>query len=126
MIRYSMGNIFESNANVILHQVNCQGVMGSGVAKQVHDKYPKVYALYRELCDAYKNDKEKLLGVVQIVYVNKSLAIANLFAQNEFGRNGKCYTNYEALEICLMDVNKRFKGKSVAVLEVAIGKQLLD
>ena len=28
------GNVFDSDAKIICHQVNCQGVMGSGVAKE--------------------------------------------------------------------------------------------
>lgn len=40
MIKHIKGDIFQSGADVILHQVNCQGVMGSGVAKQVREKYP--------------------------------------------------------------------------------------
>lgn len=42
MIKHIKGDIFQSSADVILHQVNCQGVMGSGVAKQVREKYPDV------------------------------------------------------------------------------------
>ena len=49
------GDIFESDADAILHQVNCQGKMGSGVARQVKERYPFVYELYKQACD---NDKK--------------------------------------------------------------------
>ena len=48
------GNVLDSNADVIIHQVNCQGVMGSGVAKQVKDRYPVVYEMYKAKCNEYK------------------------------------------------------------------------
>lgn len=40
------GNVFDSDADIICHQVNCQGVMGSGVAKEVRERYPEVYYAY--------------------------------------------------------------------------------
>ena len=42
MIKHIKCDIFESGADLILHQVNCQGAMNSGVAKQVREKYPNV------------------------------------------------------------------------------------
>ena len=32
MIKYYEGDIFSSNADLICHQVNCQGVFGRGMA----------------------------------------------------------------------------------------------
>ena len=40
------GNVFDSDADIICHQVNCQGVMGSGVAKEVRERFPNVYEQY--------------------------------------------------------------------------------
>lgn len=45
MLKHIKGDIFKSNADAILHQVNCQGVMNSGVAKQVREKYPIVFGI---------------------------------------------------------------------------------
>lgn len=59
-----------------------------------------------------------LLGHIQIVYTPDSLwkqAIVNLFAQDKYGYDGNCYTDYEALKKCLIEVNKQFAGHSVAI-----------
>lgn len=40
------GNLFDSKAKIIAHQVNCQGKMNSGVAKEVRQRYPHVYRDY--------------------------------------------------------------------------------
>ena len=40
MIKIFEGDLLESGANFICHQVNCQGVMGSGVAKQIKEQFP--------------------------------------------------------------------------------------
>lgn len=113
-IKHVKGDIFESGADVILHQVNCKGVMGSGVAKQVKEKYPDVYLEYLCWC---RNPimKGKLLGRIQIFDICDSKTIVNMFAQDEFGRGGRCYTNYDALKSCLEQVNTHFAGCTVAI-----------
>lgn len=122
------GDIFGSKASAILHQVNCQGVMGSGVAKQVKERYPTVFWRYKQWCDENKEiaqrlGKNPLLGKIQIVYkedfsvndIKDSQAIVNLYAQDRFGRGAKCYTDYDALRECLMQVDMAFGGKTVAI-----------
>ena len=110
------GSIFDVGADVIVHQVNCMGVMGSGVAKQVRDRFPSVFLEYHT---AVKTLKGECLGGC---LVSKSgvpgLRIANLFGQYyyagwkdddlyytdepwkqpELDKNGKAvrFTNYEA------------------------------
>ena len=46
MIKLIEGNLFNTKANIICHQCNCQGIMGSGVALEVKNRYPKVYESY--------------------------------------------------------------------------------
>ena len=129
-MKYINGNIFESDADAILHQVNCKGVMGSGVAKQVKERYPVVYQRYKACCDDYGKEqlmyghkKSLLLGQIQICYKQDYLVddqnidtqvIVNLFAQEGFGK-GRRLTDYAALRKCLEKVNNVFKGKKVAV-----------
>lgn len=128
MLKHIKGDIFESKADFILHQVNCQGVMGSGVAKQVREKYPVVFQWYKQWCDEYREvakhlDKHPLLGKVQIVYkenkrydqLEDKQAIVNLYAQDKYGYDGNCYTDYEALRQCLEAVNKALAGYTIAI-----------
>jgi O-acetyl-ADP-ribose deacetylase (regulator of RNase III) len=87
--------ILQAKEKMIIHQVNCQGVMGSGIAKQIRDKYPEVYREYKNFCGYYST--EKLLGQVLIVPCHDGKCVANLFGQLNFGRD-KCYTDYKALD----------------------------
>ena len=114
MIKYIIGDLLESNADVILHQVNCKGVMGGGVARQIRNKYPKVYEEYKSLCATYTNRSEILLGRVESVVVNERQIVVNLFAQNDFGTD-KRQTDYEALRQCLKKVNSIYRGNKVAL-----------
>lgn len=114
-MRIVEGNIFNSGADAILHQVNCQGVMGSGIAKQVKEKYPSVYSNYRWRCCLNDGSTSKLLGNIQSCAVGLDKYIVNLFAQDKYGRDGRCYTDYNALRACFRQVNEEFTGKTVAI-----------
>ena len=41
-------NLLNTQLQFIAHQVNCQGVMGAGVAKALRNKYPELYSQYQE------------------------------------------------------------------------------
>lgn len=110
------GNLLDSKADIICHQTNCKGVMGSGVAFAIKQKYPRVFEQYRK---AYENG-QLALGMCQIVKTNPSgednRLVANLCGQDGFGTSQRC-TNYEAIYVCLeklADYCKKNDIKSVA------------
>ena len=47
MIKIVNGNILNAKENIIVHQVNVQGIMGGGVARQLATKYPNLEKEYR-------------------------------------------------------------------------------
>ena len=120
MIKHIKCDIFESGADVICHQVNCQGVMGGGLAKQVREKYPRIFEFYKNRCDDARN-KKSLLGVVQFASIGDGRHIANLFAQETFGYDDKCYTDYKALKTCLTTVRDAPAKKDVIAIPYMIG-----
>ena len=54
MINIVKGNILNATEDIICQQVNCKGVMGAGLAKQIKEKYPEVFESYSEF---YKINK---------------------------------------------------------------------
>lgn len=92
-IIYKTGNLLDAQTNVIAHQVNCQGVMGSGVAKQIKEKWPNVFKEYYTECDT--DSLEYVFGSCLLIGTETNY-IANLFGQMDYGRVGR-FTNYEAL-----------------------------
>lgn len=50
MITYVNGDITQENTEAVVNPVNCEGVMGKGLAKVFADSYPRMYADYREFC----------------------------------------------------------------------------
>lgn len=99
-IQYFDGDLLESGCDFICHQVNCQGVMGRGIAKSIKDKWPEVYNIYKHhcFCASY------LLGTVQICELKNKQTIINMFAQNNYGYNGQRYTSYDAFYNCLCEL----------------------
>lgn len=58
MIEYREGNMFTSDAEVLVNPVNCVGVMGAGLALQFKNKFPQMFQVYKEICA----DKEIVPG----------------------------------------------------------------
>lgn len=115
MIKIIDGDLLESNADIICHQVNCQGKMNSGIAKQIREKYPTVYNGYVAQCQIYSDYPEGLLGMCQIVQVEKDRYIVNLFGQYGYGYDGKQYTDLDALERSMIYLKSYFnKDKTIA------------
>lgn len=105
MVVYKKGNLLESNCDIICHQVNCQRVMGSGIAKQIRDKWPEVYEDYCSEIDLMYNNgfvkqSSDLLGMVSCIKLENGRYITNFFSQDKFLPRGVCHTDYEAFTKC--------------------------
>lgn len=106
MIKIVEDSLLNATETFILHQVNCQGVMGTGVALQIKQKYPHVFEKYYNLC---KNYPTPLLGGIQIIPISKEQSIVNVFGQDRYGRD-KRYTDYKALERALIRLANMTQG----------------
>lgn len=101
MMREIKGNLLTCGADIICQQVNCQGVMGAGLARQIAPYLSaRQMDAYKEQCNIYNS--RDLLG--RVIYFQTSIGIiANCLAQDHYGRSG-LYTDYYALRKCLEDV----------------------
>ena len=99
MVKIVSGNLLDATEDLICHQVNCQGVMASGVAKAIRDKWPNVYTEYLDHCDSHGT--MSLLGTVQYVPLSRYKAVVNMFSQANYGYDGNRYTSYDAFYKCL-------------------------
>lgn len=101
-VMFQEGNLLKAWQELIGHQVNCQCVFNLGFVKQVREAFPKV-------CEDYLNfsasKSRNLLGQCQIVDTGKKI-FGNIFGQYYYGKDGKQYTEYEALEKGLRTLKK--------------------
>ena len=114
-VKYMQGNLLDADLEYYCHQVNCQGRMGSGIAKAIKEKWPVVYDAYVNLCQEREDEiyhmcggmengldwTETLLGEVQLIRVEEDKTVINLFGQHYYGYDGKRYTSYDAFWACL-------------------------
>lgn len=99
MIHITENDILDAKEQIVVHQVNCQGVFNKGIAGQIRKKYPKAYQEYYDKVNQFKsrNKQHLLLGTVQFVRVEEDKWICNLFGQEYYGYD-QLYTSYEALK----------------------------
>lgn len=113
MIKCIKGDLLDSKCEYICHQVNCQGRMGSGIAKQIRERWPEVFTNYQTYISMCFGNP---LGSICTVLVNDgSLRVINMFAQFSYGYDGKRYTSYDAFYNCLNAITREIpKHKSIA------------
>lgn len=102
MLKVVVGNILTPNTAtergvMVCHQVNCKGVMGAGLARQIKEKHPEVFSIYRDKCSQIAVGIGGL-GDVQFcsVVADAGYIVANVFGQDGYGRS-KRHTDYSAL-----------------------------
>lgn len=124
MVKIINGDILDSQSNIIAHQVNCQGVMGSGVAKAIRDNYPYAYKCYKEYVK--ENTPKGVFGFCQLIpilsptdttlpKIPPNRYIANLFGQFNYGYNGDCYTNIDKLRSAMLALSEFAEKKNYSV-----------
>lgn len=91
------GDILTVDRGIIVHGCNAQGVMGSGIAKEIRGAYPAAYLAYVEHVQGKR--REEVLGTVAFYDVpDTDLTIANAITQLTFGKDGRRYVSYEAIQ----------------------------
>lgn len=111
------GNILDITEGIICHQVNCQGVFNTGLAKQIRKKYVKVFREYM----SHSLGAGWQLGECQLIQVSDSLFISNLAGQDDYGNDGRCYTNYSYLESAIRKLRDYIAGDEKIYLPYKIG-----
>lgn len=103
-IEYFEGSLLASREPVIAHGCNAQGVMKSGIAKDIREAYPTVYDDYR---GTYEAQGHKLhLGQV-IATRTLERTILNIISQEYYGRNPNVvYVSYDAIEKAILRINE--------------------
>jgi O-acetyl-ADP-ribose deacetylase (regulator of RNase III) len=118
MVHIVNGDLLKAKEDIIGHQVNCMGIMGSGVALQIKQKYSLALQEYTKVCTKNQSKPNKLLGDCQIVLVGCVEYVANLFGQETFGKDkNTIYTDYKALFKALktLKIYAKKEGLSVAL-----------
>ena len=135
MIKIIEGNIVNAKTDFIIHQVNCQGEMNTGVAKALRDYDEGIYKHYRKFCEFCKFESEELLGTCDAYLLkDRGQIVLSLFAQNKYGYDGKQYTDLEAFRYGLRYISQHFgvwreknglEGKDLCRTSVALPYKIM-
>lgn len=109
MVIIKSGNLLQAEEDILIHQVNVDGIMGGGVARQIAINYPKVENEYKNFCDNHDNNYELLKGKVCLATENKKF-IANMFSQKK-----DFNTDYDAMETALISIRNFAEPKKLSV-----------
>lgn len=108
-LEYKIGNLLDVTKGHIVHGCNAQGVMGSGVAKAIKEKYPEVFKGYRQQYE----DTGLMLGDARGYVVADGLVVWNAITQKNYGDpTSTRYVSYDAIAECFEIINR-----DVAVIE---------
>ena len=110
---FEKGDLVKGDYPIFCHQVNCKGVMGAGIAKQIKIAYPEVFQKYLDHCHWQRYP----LGTILPVETKDGRLCLNMFAQDGFG-SGQVYTNYDAFKYCLNDISEYLKLHKDKVLQL--------
>lgn len=107
-------NIFDGGAQAIVHQANCFNTMGSGIAKQIRERYPEAYAAD---CMTERGDRRKLGHFSWTKTGDGKFHIYNCYSQYEYGRERR-HTNYEAIFTGLTDIKAHAESHGLTTLSL--------
>ncbi len=104
-IQTKTGNLLHVKEGHIVHGCNAQGVMGSGVALGIKQKYPGAYDDYR-----FQFENSGLeLGRSYPWSPSNELVIWNAITQNLYGK-GTRMVSYDAIQTCFEEINISIAG----------------
>jgi len=102
-IQYFKGDLLSSSENVICHGCNSHGVMKSGIAKLIRERWPIAYDVYRAAYDL----GELKVGTITMVHPMGGPTIINAVTQKNYGRDPTVvYANYTGIRQCLYKINE--------------------
>lgn len=100
MFTIKYGDVFDElkAGDIFVHGCNAQGVMGSGIAKIVKDRFPEVYQEYKNC--PFNN----ILGSITYKKIDNILYI-NAVTQKYYGRDvTRVYVDYDVVKTVMVEI----------------------
>jgi len=133
IVKEIQGNLLDTEIQNIAHGVNCQNVMGSGVARALYEKWSNVKTTYHSFFE-HRPVGATNLGLTQVVVLDDK-TIYNMFTQNYYSNRSIKNANYAAIAQCFRDLALLSPIKEIAIPKIGCGlaggdwnivKQIID
>lgn len=106
MLKHMKGNLLDlaenGEFNIIIHGCNCHNTMGSGIAREIRERYPEAYLVDQGTA---KGDRDKLGRYT--VAPTENFAIVNAYTQYDFMPRGQDHFEYTAFQQILDEFAER-------------------
>lgn len=124
MLKHTKGNLIDMAEqglfDVIVHGCNCQNTMGSGIAKEIRERYPEAYEVDTKFSQMVS--PEEKLGKISATLGTfgtfnddppHQFAIVNAYTQLNFMPRGVDHFDYDAFKNILGELDWLFSTRSV-------------
>lgn len=124
MMKIIKGNLLDlaeqGEFDIIVHGCNCFHTMGSGIAKQIKDRWPNVYDI--DVLFSVKGDKEKL-GCYTHAKANDNLTVINAYTQYDFSGSlrGEVDVDYGAIRKVFRLIKRNHIGRKIGYPRIGAG-----
>jgi O-acetyl-ADP-ribose deacetylase (regulator of RNase III) len=123
------GNLFDTEQSVLGHGVNCQGVMGAGIAKEFRSRFPNNYDAYKQACETGRGPGGYLLVPGQVILhterdrlTDEIRTIVNLATQDKPGADAQySHVFNSAMRAAYRLVNNGSRVMAVPMIGAGIG-----
>ena len=137
MIETKFGDMLAATEGILVHGCNCQGIMGSGIARLVREKWPDVHQAYRnrhiqsglQLGEVIFVGSSQAPAVITQKYLHAvtaqlptSLIVANAMTQFTCGSDkNMVYVDYDAVFAAFARINLLARDSGLTVNFPLIG-----
>lgn len=125
MIKYTTGNILDSEAEALINTVNTVGVMGKGIALQFKKAYHNNFKAYSEACKKNEVQVGKLFVTKDSNLVSGEKYIINFPTKTDWRKPSE-YSYIEAGLDNLIEILPKYKIKSLAIPPLGAGNGGLE
>lgn len=119
MMKFTKGNLLETDARAIVNTVNTVGIMGKGIALQFKERFPMNFKIYADLCKKGQVQIGKML-VVKENSLHGEKIIINFPTKKEWYRKSQYSYVEEGLKD-LVKVIEEYEIKSIAIPPLGCG-----
>ena len=125
MIKYIIGNIFESQTEALVNTVNTVGIMGKGIALQFKNQFPSNYREYVKACKSGALQIGQLLAVEDSSLLYGKKTIINFPTKTDWRKPSE-YTYIEQGLKDLVHIIEERKIQSIALPPLGAGNGGLE
>lgn len=130
MLKHVKGNLIDfaehGKFDIIVHGCNCQNTMGSGIAKEIRERYPIVYRADYNMHASVKYPVELLgqyslhIGCPSGIEGNE-FTVVNAYTQVNYMPRGVDHFEYESFALILRKLQARFPRKRFGFPYIGMG-----